>query len=577
MMTQQRRVSMACACACAALALALPLEGSARPDEPGDDWETVFYDGLDEHGRLVGGRLFLPRVDLSGVDGRGDGSYETVLDNGPSANRIDMVTVGDGYLAGQLGAYEDHVIDAIADLFSIEPFTTYATFFNVHRVDVVSNESGVDHDPTFPTWRDTALDMGFWCNNTERLLCVDVAAAYAFAAGAPDVDHVLAIANSTKYGGAGYTGSDLATFSGGNASSTQVAIHEIGHSLGNLADEYSYGGPQTYNGGERPEPNVSILRRLQMRNQGTKWAAWIDHNDPDYDGLVSTYEGAYYSEFGIYRPTNDSMMRSLGRPFNPPSIESLVIEFYKIVSPIDDSTPTGNPLDESDVVFVDVVQPVDSPLTIKWFLDGERIPDQSGDTLDLLRVDMPNGQRELTVEVVDNTRFVRDEDARDQWMTDTRTWTIEADAVKAALNAVTVRRGTLEAGGPAQARTSNDAYVRVLSQGAATKTTEVQYDLNMPPAPAGPLAIRIESHINRPSGTITVLAWNYQTQAYDSVGAFPVKKADKVRLIEGLDAAKYRRASNGDIRLRIRHTVTGGTFPSFKSYQDQVVVVAQDP
>ena len=51
-------------------------------------------------------------------------------------------------------------------------------------------------------------------------------------------------------------------------------------------------------------------------------------------------------------------MRSLNRPFNLPSAEALVIEFYKIVNPIDDSMPQNEVLNGSSVVWVDVVDPV---------------------------------------------------------------------------------------------------------------------------------------------------------------------------------------------------------------------------
>ena len=47
------------------------------------------------------------------------------------------------------------------------------------------------------------------------------------------LDAILAVANSSKYGGAGYSWAEIGTFSGANASSaTDVAIHEFGHSHG---------------------------------------------------------------------------------------------------------------------------------------------------------------------------------------------------------------------------------------------------------------------------------------------------------------------------------------------------------
>jgi hypothetical protein len=397
--------------------------GQAAGDAP---MEKVYYDVPDEQGRLSGGFVTMPMTAPGGVAGGFDAPVTTILDNGPSANRIDLVFVGDGYLDTQFGLYAIHVGNGFSELFGVEPFSTYMTFFNAHRVDVTSNDSGVDNDPTPGIDRDTALNMGFWCDNIERLLCVDVGLAYQYAANAPQVDHVFAVANSTKYGGAGYSGSDLATYSGGNGAAAEVAIHEAGHSLGNLADEYDYADGATYTGPERPERNISILDAAPMSTAGTKWANWLGDPGIGFGGLVSTYEGAYYHVFGINRPTANSKMRSLGVPFNLPSAEGLILEFYKIVDPLDDATPTGQTLTGTETVFVDPVDPVGHALDVAWFLDGSPIPGATGTTLDLNALGLGFGGYELAVTVTDNTALVRDEAARSAWMMRTLTWDVLA-------------------------------------------------------------------------------------------------------------------------------------------------------
>ncbi|TWT43968.1 IgA Peptidase M64 [Phycisphaerae bacterium RAS1] len=399
----------------------------ACPTRAADRLETVYYDFVDENGNLRGGRveLLLPGPDAwRGVI---PAPCTTLLFNGPSSNRIDMVVVGDGYLNPQLAAYAAHTNNWINAFVAQQPFLAYSTFFNIHRVDVVSPESGVDHDPTYPIWRDTALGMGFWCSNIERLLCVTVGQAYAYAENAPDVDAVIAVANSTKYGGAGYTASDLATLSGGNSLAGEIAIHELGHSLGNLADEYDYADGTTYTGPEPIEPNASKLTAAQMTASGSKWATWIGFNNAAFDGNHSTYQGCRYYQFGVYRPTNSSKMRALGRPFNAVSVESLVIEMYKIVRPIDDSTPTGAPLNGSETVWADVVQPADHNLTMRWLLDGFVVTGATGPALDLGTVEMDEGVHMLRFEARDDTPWVRNEAARMQWMQDSRTWSIVLD------------------------------------------------------------------------------------------------------------------------------------------------------
>lgn len=141
--------------------------------------ERVYYDEADEQGRLSGGVILLPRPDIQTLMPGPNAVWTTIVDHGPSSNRLDIVFVGDGYLESELDLYAVHVTAGLDNLFSQEPFRSYSTYFNVHRVDVISNESGVDNDPVPGIVRDTALDMGFWCSGIERLLCVNVSAAYA--------------------------------------------------------------------------------------------------------------------------------------------------------------------------------------------------------------------------------------------------------------------------------------------------------------------------------------------------------------------------------------------------------------
>ncbi|MFI5782999.1 M64 family metallopeptidase [Nocardia sp. NPDC051570] len=233
-----------------------------------------------------------------------------IQQTGPSSERFDLVFVGDGYTAGELGLYRQHAIDRWNEIAEIEPFKSHRQSFNVWAVEVVSPESGVSNDPR-GTHRNTALNMTFWCGGTQRLLCVNETKALQYARLAPEVDQVIALANTTTYGGAGGT---VATSSGGNASAGQIVLHELGHSVGGLADEYDYPDDQ-YTGSEPSEPNASVYTGDQMRQHHTKWYQYLGKQSPD-GGVVGTYEGAVYAKHGVYRPTQNSLMRSLGHPFN---------------------------------------------------------------------------------------------------------------------------------------------------------------------------------------------------------------------------------------------------------------------
>jgi hypothetical protein len=410
-----------------ALAPALPAHDPATPAR-----SIAYWDSVDAQGRLFGGRFEVdapPPRSTSGVLPAAVDTLTHSLLPPPTGNRIDLVFVGDGYQQSQLASYATHVSNIVASFFAIEPYASYQPYFTVHRVDVVSVDSGVDNDPTQGISRNTAMDMGYWCAGIQRALCVDVGKAYQFANNAPDWDLICAIANSTTYGGVGYPQEGLATAAGANVAAVQIVQHEFGHTLGKLADEYDYGGPANWGGGEPFERDVSTLTAAQMQSAGTKWAQWLGTNDAAFDGLVSTFEGAYYSQFGIYRPTSNSLMRNLGRPFNLPSAESVVIEIYKIVRPIDASSSTTASYAGTETLSITPqtpAAPFGGPLTIQWKRNGQPIPGATGTTLDLSTLVFAGCPATISVTLTDETPLVRNAAARAQWLTQTLVFQVAA-------------------------------------------------------------------------------------------------------------------------------------------------------
>jgi len=418
-MTQASLLPSLCALALATPTFAEPV--LAQPQ--GTRSETVWYDAVHPDGSLSGG---LVRIDVPDI------AAETIVripapvsslhqGLGPVAdprNRVDLVFVGDGYTASQLGAYASRVQSITDVFFRKEPFKTYQNYFTVHRVDVVSNQSGVDHDPAFGVQKDTALGMGYFCGGIERLLCVDVGSALAFASNAPGRDLILAVANATKYGGAGYTSNGLATAASNNTFAIEIALHEFGHSLGGLADEYFTPGTSWGGGFEPGEPNVSTFTSQAMASAMTKWFQWLGAPAPG-DGVIGTFRGGRYVENGIYRPTSNSLMRSLGRQFNPPSMEALVLAIYDFVDPIDASSNTQTTYVGSETLSVTPLATVGHQLHVQWFLDDTPIDGANGTTLDLSALALSGCNRIVSVRVTDNTPWVRDAARRARDLTQT--------------------------------------------------------------------------------------------------------------------------------------------------------------
>lgn len=262
-----------------------------------------------------------------------DGEVGELAVTGPSADRLDVVIVGDGYTADQQDAFHAAAAAKWADITGIEPYASYQGLMNVWTVDAVSAETGITGDPTPDVTKDTALGSYFWCSETERLICADIDKVASYAAKAPEADLVVVVSNSAKYGGAwplgleaeGYPFDGVSTLSSDNAQSSMIAAHEIAHSVGLLADEYTYDSYGTWTGGELPDINSSVLTAEQMAANQSKWYRWLGESDPT-GGTVGTYEGSSYYPFGIYRPTSNSIMRALNiSEFNLPGREAMIM------------------------------------------------------------------------------------------------------------------------------------------------------------------------------------------------------------------------------------------------------------
>ncbi|GGN17797.1 hypothetical protein GCM10011609_68470 [Lentzea pudingi] len=298
-------------------ALALFAQVPAGGAAPAMEWREVF----NEDGTITQTQTpKAPREKSTTLRALAAADVIPVQVTGDSSDRFDLVFVGDGYTTEDLETYTANVKSKWEELSAVEPFASYKEYFNVWQVNVISTESGVDHDPTKGLLKNTALDMGFWCQgrdaNTERLLCVNETKAKEFAALAPQYDQVIALGNTTKYGGAG---GSVATASGSNAQAGQIAIHELGHSIGGLADEYDY--PYlNYTGAEPREINVT------KDPTGAKWGEYLGQPSPD-GGVIAPVEGARYYKSGLYRPTGNSIMRTLGKQFNSIGRDAMIKAF----------------------------------------------------------------------------------------------------------------------------------------------------------------------------------------------------------------------------------------------------------
>lgn len=329
-------------------------------------------------------------------------AYTTIVDNGPNTNRVNMLFLGDGYTATDIanGTYQNHIDEGINHFFheGEDPFPRYEHFFNVHKIDVVSVESGADVPPLGIS-RNTALGARYYYDGTtERLLGINQAAAFVRVAqglaGANWVPNIrMVTVNDTRYGGSGGT---YAVYAGGNPSATEIALHETGHAFAGLADQY--GGDGTYAGPEPSQPDITA------DPTGAKWAQWLGYNQPGI-GTIGAYEGAGYFDHGLYRPSLDSKMRSLGQPFDAIGREQIILAIYRIVDPLDSFTDNSHLLVDPAALSADVIDP--NVINLQWYVDNVLVAGATGETFALAANHVSAGLHTIHVRAYDPTDWVR--------------------------------------------------------------------------------------------------------------------------------------------------------------------------
>jgi hypothetical protein len=224
------------------------------------------------------------------------GTVWSVFESGAPAIKVDLLILGDGYMAAETGKFHADVKRLTDALFATEPFKSHRSDFNVRAIDVPSPASGVT-DPRTATWRRTPLGLAYNAFDSERyMLTFADQAVHEIAAQAP-YDALVLLSNSRKYGGGGiYNLWNTAAVD--SAESAYLLVHEFGHSFAGLGDEYytSQVSYETFNpaGSEPWEPNVTAL----LDPQTVKWKNLVTLGTPiptpwnqeDYDKIVLAYE-----------------------------------------------------------------------------------------------------------------------------------------------------------------------------------------------------------------------------------------------------------------------------------------------
>ncbi|HOY13002.1 MAG TPA: M64 family metallopeptidase [Saprospiraceae bacterium] len=337
------------------------------------------------------------------------------MNNGSDDKRINFVLMGDGYQSSEMKKYKDDANALSNYFFTKSPFKEYRNFFNFHIIEVPSKDSGADHpgnasdegsNPPPIKMVDTYLGSTFDYAGIHRLLVpTSPNIINVLASNFPDYDQALVLVNSNIYGG---SGGWLATAST-DLSSSEVMIHEVGHSFANLGDEY------WFNCDERPN-RTAIKEPTSIR-----WKNWLINSDIG----IHNMEGN-----NCYRPHNDCEMRYLNREFCSVCKEAIVNQIYRLVSPIESSLPKANIItfaNDPMEFTLNLILPQPNTLKIEWKLDETLISTKNAKfTLD--RSVISKEKHTLTAIVTDTTNLSRTHLTGEKGLSFQRSWTINSES-----------------------------------------------------------------------------------------------------------------------------------------------------
>jgi hypothetical protein len=297
-----------------------------------------------------------------------------VENHGPTANRVNYVILGDGYLAADLvagGTLETHINKAMTRRFSAngEVYSRYRNFVNICVVKIVSTAAICSGNSA----------LGCCGNDSSRLAtCTNASVNAAFNAlpASLSTDWRAVVLNGSSWWN---TGAATMLWSGGNADAPGAALHEGGHGFHQLADEYCAAGsgtscgPDTNGTGTTGAESAEVNSTGNPATTGGKWDLWIGFNQTGATGIQSTFQGSRYLDSGQYRPSANSMMNSLfgtnpNTAFNPVSREQMIMTIWRVVKPIDSTAPAAGAVTNPGTLTVNVIDP--AVINVDWTVDG---------------------------------------------------------------------------------------------------------------------------------------------------------------------------------------------------------------
>lgn len=229
---------------------------------------------------------------------------DIIVENGPAANKLDIVILGDGYTAKEMKKFRSDAQRLSSALLNTEPFASQQMNINIRAVETPALQSGVTK-PHHSVYKSSPLSVQYSAFDSERYALTYDNKTVRNVASAVPYDCMVIIMNERTYGGGGiynlYT-----TVAADNSFSEYIMVHEFGHHLAALADEYytssvAYEVPTEIK--EPWETNITAL----LDPEHLKWKEMVDLNTP----IPTPWNKEEFDIFGFQNQQKRDSLRSI--------------------------------------------------------------------------------------------------------------------------------------------------------------------------------------------------------------------------------------------------------------------------
>jgi hypothetical protein len=367
--------------------------------------------------------------------------FSTIVTNGPPTNRVNLVIFSEGYTSSQLGQFLIDATNAANFFLSAQPYAEYSNYFNVFAIATNSAHSGSTHPAEGNVYSNGYTYFNSSYDIYDHLITIPpnqfdttnshgqgkINSLLQSFLPSTNNDFSAMLVNDPIPGGSDGGSSDYgktAISSVGDVS--YILLHESGHVLGGLGDEYTTAYPGFP---DVEEPNTTTNTNISQ----IQWSAWIPQDTPiptpvntTYQNTVGVFQGAHYHTNGWYRPFENCCMQSFGVGFCPVCQETLVLAIYGKTRPIDSRSPTTNSLTVASAQMLNfslnLLKPATHAPNIQWRTNGVAVTGATNAAFNILPAQLGNGTQKVEADVWDGTTFVRTDLLN--LLKQTNTWTL---------------------------------------------------------------------------------------------------------------------------------------------------------